>query len=141
MKSIYDEYEKYDVNKDEEFLKNLSTSNAFAYYLIRNNAKRPYKKSGLFSKTSENSSGLFENAKGLLENPTVNKQLQRIGKSAASGVLKAVNNKVKNLAMQKTAQLLASKGAVNKIATKVARKALEPNNLVKLKRINGTWRI
>ena len=49
MKKTYDEDEKYDVNKDEEFLRALANENAFAYYLIRNNQKRPYRKTGAFS--------------------------------------------------------------------------------------------
>lgn len=49
MKQTYDEDEKYDVNKDEEFLRALANENAFAYYLIRNNQKRPYRKTGAFS--------------------------------------------------------------------------------------------
>ena len=53
----YDEYEKYNVNEDEEFLNHLKAENAFAYYLIRTNAKRPYKKSGLY-----NSAGLLATA-------------------------------------------------------------------------------
>lgn len=49
MKKTYDEYEKYDVNKDEEFLRALANENAFAYYLIKSNQKRPYNKKGIVS--------------------------------------------------------------------------------------------
>lgn len=99
MKRTYDEYEKYDVNKDEEFLRALANENAFAYYLIRNNQKRPYRKTGAFSnKANKNiTQKLSEGITGHLARKTV--------KGLTSAAVTGAMIGMKPMLIHKTAQL------------------------------------
>ena len=131
MKSVYDEYEKYDVNKDEEFLNHLKSENAFAYYLIKSNAKRPYKKSGLYSssnKEESESGGKLNRIKKILENPSVQHAMKRIGNAAISGAVGAISNRVKANTAQQTLRMLGNK-------------RLKSNNILNAQLKKGKWRV
>lgn len=108
--------DKYDVNEDEEFLNHLKSENAFAYYLIKNNQKRKYNKSGQYSKSSnssETSQGSFKEGLKLLEDPLVRKAVKYAGKQtlrvvggAASGIVGEIRNRTKNNFAKGTSKLL-----------------------------------
>ena len=108
--------DKYDVNEDEEFLNHLKSENAFAYFLIKNNQRKKYNKSGKYSKasnSSETSQGSFRDGLKLLEYPLIRKTIKYIGKQAkriiggaASGVISEIRNRTKNNFAKGTHKLL-----------------------------------
>lgn len=99
MKKTYDEYEKYDVNKDEEFLRALANENAFAYYLIRNNQKRPYHKTGAFSNKANK--GIAQKLAEGVTGHLARKAVKGLTSAAVTGAMIGM----KPMLIHKTAQL------------------------------------
>jgi len=124
----YDENEKYNVYEDEDFLNHLREENAFAYYLIRNNQKRPYKKSGLYSSKNQGNENKENKIKKFLDNPTVKKTLKRVGSAALSGAVGVIAAKTKARSAQKTREILGSK-------------IKGTGNILSAKYKNGSWRV
>lgn len=106
MKKTYDEDEKYDVNKDEEFLRALANENAFAYYLIRNNQKRPYRKTGAFS--SKANKGIAQKLTEGVTGHLARKAVKGLTSAAVTGAMIGV----KPMLIHKAAQL--TKNAIQK---------------------------